>query len=333
MNDEITEAVEKMFEGVLTPRKDNDIEREEAHQALTFATKLQHLKERSAHLTPTQREEASPFIQHEIDTHCTHLGLSTFTYSEEAVSDKLKSTWNAVSKAFSKVGKVSTDVIGWMRTDGKGMIQNGVNQVKAIRQKRREARDIQIDAGLVLKVEELAKLYDGFKELVDDIYDDYANHRNDASTALRRMRPGMTLVNNLGSFDTDGGNQSLVALEEKVKDTRDRLNKLKRNARAATGNGTNLASLIRDLDTLSTFLEEVVGFVEILEKDETRWEDDKQRLARLFDNEDTQLKGAEGFIKVVSGDSVGSLLRFNTTLIKTITATISSVHQQMNKQQ
>ena len=127
------------------------------------------------------------------------------------------------------------------------------------------------------------------------------------------MRPGSNVINVVGSsYSITEGNQALSALDEQTKALRDELNTVKRRSRDATGSGKSLANLIRSLDELSNLLEDVVNFIETLEKDERNGDDDKERLERLFSN---------------------GLLRCMTTMIKFISGTISRAHREMGRQQ
>lgn len=302
--------------------------------ALSHATNLQRIHDLTQQVEEREYPQTLPFIQNAIDAECSRVGLESFTYSEEALKDKLAAAWRGVKRAFEVNKNVASSVYSWMRSDGKGLIQNGIAQVKIIRDRRREARDIQIDSGLTIAIEQGADLRNKFQTLVDEGYSDYADHRNDASKILRRVRPGSNVINVVGSsYSITEGNQALSALDEQTKALRDELNAVKRRSRDATGSGKSLANLIRSLDELSNLLEDVVNFIETLEKDERNWDDDKERLERLFSNDNTDIKGAEAFIKMASDNSVGGLLRFMTTMIRFISGTISRAHREMGRQQ
>lgn len=313
---------------------ENEVLASETRSVIQHALSCEHLAALVDEIDPDEMALTQPFIQHAINAECYRLGIESFTYSEEAMKDHLKTAWSGVKKIFSVNKKVASSVYQWMASDGKGLIKNGLSQVKLIREKRREARDIQLEPGLVIAVEQGAALLPLFQTLVSDAYSDYADHRNDASKALRRLRPGQSLVKGLGSsVSISEGNAALATLDEQTKTLRETLNTVKRRSREARGSQKALATMIRDLDLLSNFLEEIVSFIEVLEKDENNWSDDQSRLERLFDNDDTDIKGAESFIKLASDDSVGSLLRFNTTLIRFVSSTISRAHREMSRQQ
>lgn len=305
----------------------------EREEAFNFTVFLRSLMDRTSILDPSQKKEAQPFIQHEINARCQGLGLDEFVYSEEALNGKLETVWNGVKKSFSTTQKASSSVLGWLRGDGKELVSSGVGKVKQIREKRQEAREVTIDPGLAHQIKEGAALYEAFRELVDQHYADYADQRSSASKALKRLKPGTTLVKGLDGYSITDGNKALATLDEQIKTLREGLNTTKRQARNAKGPGSGLLGLIRELDVLSDFLEETVNFIEVLEKDEAQWEGDQERLKRLLDDDKTVVSGAEGFLKMTSDTSVATLLRFSTTLIRFISSTVSQTHKAMAAQQ
>lgn len=252
--------------------------------------------------------------------------------SQEELRDKLKKAWAKIDKTWTKTAESTEKAFNWFTTDGKGLISITKNKFNALKEKRASLSDVEVSASDAILIKEGAAIKPLWDDLVDDLYEAYADDKAELGKVIRRLRPGGALGTSVASFKTQDVNQNINALDEKIDEIRKEINRVKAKARDAGDTPVRVSSLLRDLDTLSTWNEDISDFVEKVNKDTKKWHEDSEKMERVLESDNTEVKGAEEFIRLVGLNYSDKLLRLCNTLIKHTSSNISKAHRQLTVQ-